>query len=66
MSDKTVLKAARFAEENGLWIYNGGTKAKITVSNTTIGILSNGEATNVINVYKTSNNLVHGAPGTPK
>lgn len=60
------MKAAQYAEKNNLWFYNGGTKAKVSVSNSTVGILSNGEATNVINVYKTSNNVIHGAPGTPK
>ncbi|ALR31283.1 hypothetical protein ATE47_12450 [Chryseobacterium sp. IHB B 17019] len=56
-----VLKAAQYADEAGLWI---GNKAKVTVTNTNIGVLGNGTHTNVINVYKNSNGYVHGSPGT--
>ncbi|MGI9650148.1 RHS repeat domain-containing protein [Chryseobacterium sp. RLHN22] len=65
-ADEAVLKAAQYAEKNNLWILNNGTKAKIPVLNSNIGRLSNGQPTNFINVYKSKNNLIHGAPGTPK
>lgn len=65
-ADEAVLKAAQYAEKNNLWIYNGGTKAKIPVVNINIGKLSTGQPINFINIYKGKNNLIHGAPGTPK
>jgi RHS repeat-associated protein len=65
-ADEAVLKAAQYAEKNNLWIYNAGTKAKVPVLNTNVGTLGNGQPTNFINVYKSANNLIHGAPGTPK
>lgn len=59
-----VLKAARYADKYNLWI---GSKAKVPVLNTNVGILgSTGQPTNVINVYKNSNNFIHGAPGSTK
>ncbi|WP_437922399.1 DUF6443 domain-containing protein [Sphingobacterium sp. LRF_L2] len=59
-AEKAVLKAAQKADELGLWI---GNKAKVTVTNTNIGTLGNGQPTNVINVYRNSKGTIHGAPG---
>jgi len=59
-ANEAVLKAAQYADQNGLWI---GNKAKVTVTNTNIGTLGNGAPTNVINVYKNSNGFIHGTPG---
>ncbi|MGN7707954.1 DUF6443 domain-containing protein [Chryseobacterium sp. 22543] len=56
-----VLKAAQYADEAGLWI---GNKAKVTVTNTNIGVLANGKHTNVINVYRKPNGTIHGSPGS--
>ena len=55
-ANESVLKAAQFADEAGLWIRN---KAKVPVSNTNIGTLGNGSPTNVINIYRNSNGFIH-------
>lgn len=63
-ADKAVLKAANYADKYNLWI---GNKAKVPVINTNIGVLgNNGQPTNFINVYRNSNNFIHGAPGSIK
>ncbi|WP_460954418.1 RHS repeat domain-containing protein [Spirosoma litoris] len=62
-AQEAVLKAAQYADQNNLWI---GIKAKVPVTNTNIGILTNGEHTNVINVYRNSNGFIHGSPGTKR
>ena len=59
-AEDAVLKAAQHADEAGLWINN---KAKVTVLNTNIGTLGNGQPTNIINVYRNSREHIHGAPG---
>ncbi len=60
-AEEAVLKAARYADEAGLWI---GNKAKVPVLNTNIGTLGNGTPTNVINVYRNLKGFIHGSPGT--
>lgn len=62
-ADEAVLKAAQYADEAGLWIYNAGTKAKVPVLNTNIGTTGLGQPTNIINIYRKPNGMIHGAPG---
>jgi hypothetical protein len=57
------LQAAEFADKNKLWIYNTGSKAKVPVLNSNIGTTGNGLPTNIINVYRNSNNYIHASPG---
>ncbi|MGJ1447725.1 RHS repeat-associated core domain-containing protein, partial [Sphingobacterium spiritivorum] len=59
-AEQAVLKAAQKADELGSWV---GNKAKVTVTNTNVGTLGNGQPTNVINVYRNSKGTIHGAPG---
>jgi hypothetical protein len=59
-AEELVLRAARYADENGLW---QGSKAKVPVEDW-VGVLGNGERTHIINVYRKDNGMVHGCPGT--
>lgn len=52
-----------YADEMGLWIYNNGTKAKVSIINTNIGTTGLGQPTNIINIYRKPNGVIHGAPG---
>ena len=61
-AEQTVLKAAEYADKFKLWDKNG--KAKVRVINSNIGTLSNGQPTNYINVYRNTNNAIHGSPGS--
>lgn len=62
---QVVLDAAAYAEKEGLWLLNNGSKAKV-ILNQPIGVVGEtGELTNVINLYRTKSGFVHGAPGTP-
>lgn len=62
-SNEAVLKAAQYADDAGLWIQNAGTKAKVPVINSNIGTTGLGQPTNIINVYRKPNGMIHGAPG---
>jgi hypothetical protein len=59
-ADELVLKAAQYADEANLWI---GNKAKVKILNTHIGRLSDGNPTDVVNIYRNSNGFIHGTPG---
>ena len=63
LNDKQlVLDAAAYANKAGLWV---GNKAKIILDRP-IGVhAGTGNPTNVLNVYRTNNGIVHGAPGSP-
>ena len=62
-ANESVLKAAQYADDAGLWIYNAGTKAKVPVLNTNIGTTGLGQPTIIINIYRKPNEMIHGAPG---
>ena len=62
-SYRTVLRAAEIADEQGLWLYSNGTKAKGTMHENVGRLGSNDQLTNVVNVYRDSNNVIHGSPG---
>jgi hypothetical protein len=60
-AETATLDAASYADANGLWV---GSKAKIPVTNGTVGVVGRtGEPTQWINVYRNKNGFVHGAPG---
>ena len=59
-AEEAVLKAARYADEAGLWINN---RAKVPVLNTNIGTTGLSSPTNYINVYRNNNGFIHGTPG---
>jgi hypothetical protein len=61
-SGKATLDAAAYADEYGLWV---GNKAKVPVSNGTVGYLWDGTPTSWINVYRTQTGFVHGSSGNP-
>ncbi|HEX7131798.1 MAG TPA: hypothetical protein VF228_04450, partial [Iamia sp.] len=62
-AERATLDAARFADENGLWV---GASAKVPVTNGVVGATArNGEPTTWINVYRNDNGFVHGSPGNP-
>ena len=63
-ADEAVLKAAQYADDAGLWIYNGGTKAKVPVLNTNIGATGTGQPTNIINIYRKPNGMFMVHPET--
>lgn len=44
-ANESVLKAAQYADDAGLWIYNAGTKAKVPVLDTNIGTAGLGQLT---------------------
>jgi hypothetical protein len=62
-ANEIVLNAAQYADDAGLWIYNAGTKAKVPVLNSNIGTTGLGNPTNIINIYRKSNGMIHGALG---
>ncbi|MCP9752449.1 hypothetical protein EGI32_15930 [Ferruginibacter sp. HRS2-29] len=66
-AEEVVLRAARFADKYKMWVADGsgGFKAKVQ-ANVNVGTLGNGRTTNTINVYRNSNNILHGSPGTPR
>lgn len=60
-----VLDGASYADGAGLW-NREGTKAKI-IFDRPIGVHGkSGELSNVLNIYRTNTNFVHGSPGTPQ
>jgi len=59
-ANEAVLKAAQYADVASLWI---GNKAKVLVLNTNIGTTGLGKPTNMINIYRKPNGMIHGAPG---
>ena len=64
-AEQATLDAARYADENNLW--NAQNKAKVPVSNGTVGYLSDGTPTQTVNVYRRksgSGYLIHGTPGS--
>lgn len=62
-ADILVLDASQLADRLCLW---DGNKAKVLIVNGPIGVLnSTGTPTSWLNIYRTSNRLVHGSPGNP-
>lgn len=61
-AEQATLDAARYADKHNLW--NAQNKAKVTVNNGPVGYLGDGTPTSTINVYRNSNGMIHGSPGS--
>lgn len=69
--NQAILDAASYADENNLWYQSSGNpndfadKAKVIVTNRSVGVTGDGIETFVINLYRSITKMVHGCPGNP-
>ena len=73
-TNQTILDAALYADENNLWFQSPkdpknpnafANKAKVIVTNRSVGVTGDGIETFVINLYRSRKKMVHGCPGNP-